>query len=86
MTPVRVEAEKSIRSATGNNMTEEQRQKAKEEAVLLALRNDMALIRRELEVYGMKKDGSTEFISKSIDYDLLWEDALRALQAKFMQK
>lgn len=64
-------------------MTEEQRQKAKEEAVLLALQNDRALVRRDLEIYGMKKDGSTEFISKSTDYDTLWEDALRSLKEKF---
>jgi hypothetical protein len=67
-----------------NNMTEAQRQKAKEEAVLLALQNDMALIRRELEIYGMKKDGSTEFISKSTNYDALWDDALQALKNKFL--
>lgn len=67
-----------------NNMTEEQRQKAKEEAVLLALKNDMALIRRDLEIFGMKKDGSTKFVSKSVDYDLLWEDALQALKKKFL--
>ncbi len=64
-------------------MTEEERQDNKEEAVLLALQNDMALIRRDLEIYGMKKDGSTEFISKSVDYDNLWGDALRALKEKF---
>ena len=66
-------------------MTEEQRQKTKEEAVLLALQNDMALIRRDLGIWGMKKDGSTIFISKSEDYGHLWEDALTALQAKFLR-
>ena len=69
-----------------NTMKEEHRQKAKEDAVLLALQNDMALIRRNLEIYGMKKDGSTEFISRSINYDVLWEDALRALNVKFSQR
>ena len=64
-------------------MTEEQRQKDKEDAVLLALRKDMALIRRDLEIHGLKKDGSTIFISKSSDYDFLWHDALNKLQAKF---
>jgi len=67
-------------------MTEEQRQRAKEEAVLLALQNDMALIRRNLEIHGMKKDGTTEFISKSTDYDEMWEDALVALRSRFFQK
>lgn len=58
----------------------DQRQSQKEEAVLIALRNDMALIRRDLEVHGMKKDGSTEFISESDNYDDIWKDALEALR------
>ncbi len=68
-----------------NNITEEQRQNAKEEAVLLSLQNDMALIRRDLEIHGMKKDGSTIFISKSEDYDHLWQDALRELKKRFLK-
>lgn len=60
-------------------MNEEQRQDAKEKAVLLALQKDMALIRRDLEIWGMKKDGSTIFLSKSIDYDNLWQDILEVL-------
>ena len=64
--------------------SEEERQSTKEEAVLLALQHDMALIRRDLEIYGMKKDGSTIFISKSENYDGLWEDALHALKKKFL--
>ena len=64
-------------------VTEKQRQTAKEEAVLLALQHDMALIRRDLEIHGLKKDGSTIFISKSKDYDFLWQDALSALKEKF---
>ncbi|MBI3633743.1 MAG: hypothetical protein HY226_05650 [Candidatus Vogelbacteria bacterium] len=62
------------------NISEEQRQVDKEAAVLLALQNDMALIRRDLEIWGMKKDGSTIFISKSVDYDQLWGDSLQALK------
>ena len=42
---------------------EQERQSAKEKAILLVLQNDMALIRRGLSVYGMRKDGSTELIS-----------------------
>jgi len=61
----------------------EERQTAKEEAVLLALQKDMALIRRDLKIYGMKKDGSTVLISESQDYDKLWQDALQALKKKF---
>lgn len=85
MTPVGVVVVKNLKSVMENNMTEEQRQNAKEEAVLLALQHDMALIRRDLEIHGMKKDGTTEFISKSTDYDTLWEDALQALKEKFLR-
>ncbi len=67
-------------------MTEEQRQKAKEEAVLLALQNDMALIRRDLEIWGMKKDGSTVFFSRSVDYDDMWGDALAVLGKRYGKK
>lgn len=62
--------------------SERERQVSKEKAILLALQQDMALIRRELEIYGMKKDGTTVFISQSKDYDSLWEDALNALKKK----
>jgi hypothetical protein len=64
-------------------MSEEQKQKDKEDAILIALKNGMALIRRDLEIHGMKVDGSTRFISKSKDYDNLWEDALKALKEKY---
>ncbi len=63
--------------------SEEKRQSDKEKAVLLALRNSMALIRRDLEIYGMKMDGSTEFICKSKNYDNLWEDAFKSIKKKF---
>lgn len=59
---------------------EDKRQELKESAVILALQNDMALIRRNLEIHGMKKDGSTIFVSSSKDYDELWQDALSALK------
>ena len=58
---------------------EEQKQKDKEEAVLLALQKDMALIRKNLEVYGMKKDGTLILISESNNHDDLWKDALNIL-------
>ena len=63
-------------------MNEAQRQNDKEEAVLLALQQNMALIRRDLEIHGMHKDGSTELISKSTDYESMWNDALQALKAR----
>lgn len=62
--------------------SESARQSAKEEAVLLALQNDMALIRRDLEIFGMNKDGVTVFISQSETYEDLWGDALAALKKK----
>ena len=66
-----------------NMKSEKDRQLAKEKAVLLALRKGMALIRRNLKVYGMKVDGSTELISESKDYDQIWYDALKALEKRF---
>jgi hypothetical protein len=64
-------------------MGEEDRQKAKEVAVLLALQNDRALIRRDLEIHALLKDGRTEFVSKSDSYESLWQDALAALSGKY---
>ena len=63
--------------------SEEKRQLAKEEAVLLALQHNIALIRRDHKIYGMKKNSSTVFISESKNYDKLWQDALLALKKKF---
>ena len=63
--------------------SEEERQSTKEQAVLLALQHDQALIRRGLEIHAMSKSGSTEFISKSEDYDNLWQNALIALQKRY---
>jgi hypothetical protein len=60
--------------------TEKERQTAKEKAVLIALRKGMALIRRGLEVHGMKTDGTTVLISKNKNYNSLWYDALKALE------
>ncbi len=65
---------------------EDTRQEDKEKAVLLALNKNMALIRRDLEIHGMKKDGTTIFISKSKSYDSLWGNALRALQERIIPK
>ena len=62
------------------------RQSAKEKAVLLALQNDMALLRRDLEIHAIKKDGSTIFISRSNDYGHLWQDALKILKKNFKQR
>ena len=72
--------ERNSKSAMENKISEEQRQKEKEESILLALQKDRALIRRGLEVFGMKKDGSTILVSKSSSYGNLWNDALNALK------
>lgn len=75
----------SLRSGGYNgviDMSEEDRQTAKEAAVLLALQHDMALIRRDLEIHGMHKNGGTERISTSTSYDTLWQDALEALKKR----
>ena len=64
-------------------MSEELRQVEKEKAVLLALQYDRALIRRDLEIHALLKDGTTEFISKSNSYETLWQDALMALEQKW---
>ncbi|MBS3168671.1 hypothetical protein J4216_06090 [Candidatus Woesearchaeota archaeon] len=61
-------------------VSEKQRQDAKEKAVLIALKHGMALIREDLEIYGMKIDGSKKFICKGSDYDHLWQEALKALK------
>ena len=62
-------------------MSEKKRQKDKEEAVLLALQNDMALIRDGLSIFGMKKDGSRVLLSESNGYETLWGDVLTKLRA-----
>lgn len=64
---------------------EKERQDAKEKAVLLALQHNLALIRRGLEIHGMKKDGTTVFVSQSKDYGLLWKDTFIALKKRFKE-
>ncbi len=59
---------------------EEERQQAKEQAALRALHQGLTLIRRDLEVWGLKTDGTAQCISKSAAYDSLWQDALHALK------
>lgn len=47
---------------------------------MLALQKDIALIRKDLEIWGMKKDGTQIFISRSESYERLWQKALVALK------
>ncbi len=65
---------------------ETERQMAMERGVLLALRNGMALVRRDLEVHGLRINGVAEFVSKSRDYGDVWQDALDALEKRFTKK
>ena len=43
----------------------------------------MALIRRNLEVWGLKKDGSEIRISSSTNYENLWGDALGVMKKRY---
>lgn len=61
---------------------DEERQKVKEQAILIGVQKGLALFRRNLEIYGMRADGTTELICKSDDYDKLWDDTLKTIQAK----
>lgn len=49
----------------------------------LALRHDRALVRENLEIYALLKDGSREFVSESASYGRLWQDALAALKDRY---
>ena len=70
-----------------DNMTKERQiQQAKEEAVLLGIRANMALYRRRLEIWGLRADNSKEFISQSTDHDNLWKDALAVLKRASSEK
>ncbi len=62
-------------------MREQERQQTKEKAILIGIQRGMALFRRSLEIYGMKADGSVVMICKSEDYDTLWDDTLKTLEA-----
>ena len=63
-------------------MSEADRQNDKEIAIQLALSEGMALIRRGLEIHGMRADGSTVYVCTGRDYDSLWSDALSALRKR----
>ena len=52
----------------------------KEEAAILAIKNNMTLFDNGLEVYAIKIDGSKILISKSEDENKVWDAALRALK------
>lgn len=58
------------------------KQRAKERAVLLALRKGRGLIRRGLEIWGLKVDGSEIRVVKSSSYEELWQNAVKILKKK----
>ena len=64
--------------------TELTRQRIKEKAILLALRNGMALLRNDLEMWGMRRDGTKVYICLGADYDSLWQDAYKSLKKKYI--
>ena len=62
-------------------MTDEpQRQIAKEKAVKLGIEKGMALMREDLKMYGMRADGEKELICEGSDYELLWDETVKALE------
>jgi hypothetical protein len=61
--------------------TNEERQKAKEEAIQLALQiGCYALSRDGLDMYAIDAEGNKLFITTGKNYDTLWHDALAALR------
>lgn len=64
-------------------MSETERQKAKEEAVRIAILNGVALMRRDLDIYEVYADGKEILLSKSYLYESIWEDATRVLRKKY---
>lgn len=56
--------------------------KNKEKAILMALKNNMVLITKNLKIYGMK-NGLTILILKSDDYDNLLSNVLNTLKKKY---
>ncbi|MBI2148595.1 hypothetical protein HYU23_02855 [Candidatus Woesearchaeota archaeon] len=65
---------------------EDENRSFKELAILLAIRNNVALIDKELEVYVVKPNGVMELISKSENPEKVWEDALRALKRTYNKR
>ena len=52
------------------------KQERKEKACLLGIQRGFGLIRRGKEIYGLYPDGRSVLISRSIDIDDVWKDAL----------
>ena len=52
------------------------KQENKEKACLLGIQCGFGLIRRDKEIHGLYPDGRSVLISRSIDIDDVWKDAL----------
>ncbi len=61
-------------------MFKEAEQFYKEQATVLAIKNNMALFDRGLEVYALKNDGSIMLLSKSENEEEVWDTALKTLK------
>lgn len=61
-------------------MFKEDEQFYKEQATMLAIKNELALFDRGLEVFGIKTNGSIILISKSDNESQVWDTALRSLK------
>lgn len=64
-------------------MAKDKHNQPKREAVAQeALKQNMALVKHGLEVYGLRVNGDRELISRSKSKQYVWEDALSALQKR----
>ena len=61
-------------------MEEQKRQIEKEKAIKLGIELGMALMRDDLKMYGMRADGSKEFICEAKDYDSLWKETVEIIE------
>ena len=52
------------------------KQENKEKACLLGIQRGFGLVRRGREIHGLYPDGRSVLISRSIDIDDVWKDAL----------
>ena len=67
-------------------MFQEGEQFFKEQANILAIKNNMALFDKGLEVYAVKSDGSVTLISKREDSNKIWDTALRNLKKMYNKR
>lgn len=56
------------------------RQDTKEQVVKLAFEKDLAVLRRELDIIAIREGGDEFTLSKSVNFDNTWNDALVALK------